>query len=361
MRDFAIGILKEEDGRVIIVPEDLQKISQNKNLRILVEENIGQDIGYTNQDFVNAGATIKSKEDIWKCATLLFKYKAPRQNDFKYFREGLTLCGLLHPEGNSELIDNLNKNKMTSISLEYIKDQGFFPLGAPGGQIAGKVSVMYANLGMQSINNGLGKLLYDVTGAPKVRALVIGHGHVGSSVIHELLKSNCDITVYGRNEISFNKSFLNYRNNIRYVNNKKELLNYMHEFDIVFGAILISTNKTPPILTKEHMNKMRKGTVIIDITCGYGKGYLPLLVEKTDFITPFRLTETGQVYCKIDNLPSVYQNTSSHAYSSHIIKYIPRIIRYIHENNNDSVISNGKITENGNIVHKGVEKDLSEC
>ncbi|MGZ7228835.1 hypothetical protein ACXWOY_09340, partial [Streptococcus pyogenes] len=79
----------------------------------------------------------------------------------------------------------------------------------------------------------------------------------------------------------------------------------------IFGAILISTDETPAVLTEKDISKMKKGSIVVDITSGYGRGYLPSLRRKTSLLDPVNKTETGQLYIKIDNLPSAYPRTSS--------------------------------------------------
>lgn len=52
------------------------------------------------------------------------------------------------------------------------------------------------------------------------------------------------------------------------------------EIDILFGAILISTFDTKPVVTEQMIESMKKGSIIIDVTCGYGAGYMPFFEQK---------------------------------------------------------------------------------
>lgn len=266
----------------------------------------------------------------------------------------------MHPEGNPELIEKLNLAKMRSFSFEYFKtDSNIFPLAYTGGEIAGKMAVFYANHFLQSHHGGLGKALFSVHGSDKAHVMVIGYGHVGGSAIKTLLDIGAKVTVVGNDleKMAKNRVFLD--GDIDFVKSTPEnIAALLPNVDVVIGAILISTYDTDPIITQEMMKLMKQGSVIIDVTCGYGEGYLPGLREKTSLYSPIKQTESGQIYCKIDNLPSAYPVTASKSYSNQIVKVIPKIADYLFNNQKNEFVKSGEITREGKIVHLGVKNDI---
>lgn len=360
---YTIAILKEKnphDKRALLIPDDIKKLS--KDFNVLVESDLGIGINFSNDDYKYVGAKIETREDIWKKADLIFKYKAPEQIDYKFFQKGKTICALMHPEGNPELIEQLNLAKMRSFSFEYFRSKSnIFPLAYTGGEIAGKMAVFYANHFLQDHHGGLGKSLFSVHGADKAHVMVIGYGHVGGSAIKTLLNIGAKVTVVGNDfeKMTKNRVFLD--GDIEFIKSTQEnIAAVLPNIDVVIGAILISTFDTPPIITKEMMKLMRQGSVIIDVTCGYGEGYLPSIVEKTNFYSPIRQTDSGQIYCKIDNLPSAYPVTTSSSYSNQIVKIIPQIANYIFNNVENELVKSGEITRDGEVVHLGVKRDIEK-
>ncbi len=354
--NIKIGVLKEdEDKRAIFIPNHLKLLTSKYDF--FIEENLGCGIGVNNDDYKLIGAKICSKEDVWKKSDVLFKYKKPTCEDIDKFGENKFLFSLLHPEGDYKLVDKLNEKKLNSFSFEYFKKDGMFPLAYVGGQVAGKMSVFYANHFLQSHFGGLGKTLFSVDGADPVHMLVIGHGHAGSAAITTALKFGCEVTVLGKNYHKFKKQGMCFDQKVNFIY-EDELCEILPRIDVIIGAILISTDLTKAIIDKDKMSLLKKGAVIIDVTCGYGKGYLPELFDFTSLTSPIKKTNTGQIYCKIDNMPSAYPKTTSQAYSKQISEIIPEIIEHINKNSESEFVESGHITCNGVIVHEGVKNDL---
>lgn len=56
-----ILVLKEKkDNRVCLIPSDIKKLIENK-IVVYVEKNAGLTAGYTDQEYISAGATIINK------------------------------------------------------------------------------------------------------------------------------------------------------------------------------------------------------------------------------------------------------------------------------------------------------------
>lgn len=354
-----IGILKEKDGRAVLTPNEVGKITNVHS--VIFERDLGLKIGYDDQDYIKKGAICASKEEIWEKSDVLFKYKAPEKKDYELFREGKIFMGLMHPEGNPDLLNALNNARMTSYSFEYFREEnGIFPLGAAGGEIAGRMAALYANHYLQSHFGGNGRSLFHVSGVEPSKVLVIGAGHAGLSTIKTLLDLGNEVFVTARDYFKLRKLSRAFgTNRLKIIKMKStEFYSVLQEVEAVFGAILISTDETSAILTKEDISSMKQGSIIVDITCGYGKGYLPSISQKTSLINPVRTTDTGQLYIKIDNFPSAYPRTASDAYSKQLSEFIDIILSHIAGDIFSDFVESGKITYQGNTIHTGVLHDL---
>ncbi len=353
-----VSILKETingENRVILLPQDIQTIAEKYDL--IIEKDAGINLGYTNEDYEKFGARIASKEECWK-ADFILKYKAPTKNEYKYLNSNTKLAAIFHAEGNKELIKEMINKKVTAYTYEFIETKdGFFPMAYPGGEMAGKMAVMYANFFSQKQYGGSGKALFAVRGCEKSKIAIIGYGNVGGAAIKLATDLGNDVYIFGSNINKLKKLSVLMDENVHCIESTEENLKRMlPEMDAIIGAILISTYDTPPLITDEIFKNLKKGTVVIDVTCGYGKGYIPNIDKYTDLKEPIYITENGVVCCKIDNLPSAYPITTTQAYSKNAIEWILKILdTELNGNISDDVLK-GKIFEKGKIVHEVIKE-----
>lgn len=353
-----VSILKETingENRVVLLPQDIQTIAEKYDL--IIEKDAGINLGYTNEDYEKFGARIASKEECWK-ADFILKYKAPTKNEYKYLNSNTKLAAIFHAEGNKELIKEMINKKVTAYTYEFIETKdGFFPMAYPGGEMAGKMAVMYANFFSQKQYGGSGKALFAVRGCEKSKIAIIGYGNVGGAAIKLATDLGNDVYIFGSNINKLKKLSVLMDENVHCIESTEENLKRMlPEMDAIIGAILISTYDTPPLITDEIFKNLKKGTVVIDVTCGYGKGYIPNIDKYTDLKEPIYITENGVVCCKIDNLPSAYPITTTQAYSKNAIEWILKILDTELNGNISDEVLKGKIFEKGKIVHEVIKE-----
>ena len=353
-----VSILKETingENRVILLPQDIQTIAEKYDL--IIEKDAGINLGYTNEDYEKFGARIASKEECWK-ADFILKYKAPTKNEYKYLNSNTKLAAIFHAEGNKELIKEMINKEVTAYTYEFIETKdGFFPMAYPGGEMAGKMAIIYANFFSQKQHGGSGKALFAVRGCEKAKIAIIGYGNVGGAAIKLATDLGNDVYIFGSNINKLKKLSVLMDENVHCIESTKEnLKRTLPEMDAIIGAILILTYDTQPLISDEIFKKLKKGTVVIDVTCGYGKGYIPNIDKYTDLKNPIYLTEHGIVCCKIDNLPSAYPITTTQAYSKNAIEWILKILDTELNGNISDEVLKGKIFEKGQIVHEVIKE-----
>ena len=353
-----VSILKETingENRVILLPQDIKEISEKYDL--IVEENAGINLGYSNEDYINNGARIGTSEECWN-ADFILKYKGPTKEEYKYLNEFTKIGAIFHAEGNKELIKEMIDKKVTAYTYEFIETKdGYFPMAYPGGEMAGKMAIMYANFFSQKQYGGTGKALFSVRGCSKAKIAIIGYGNVGGAAIKLATDLGNDVYVFGTNINKLKKLSVLMDENVHCIEstyeNLKELLPQM---DVIIGAILISTYDTKPLITDDIFKSLKSGTVVIDVTCGYGKGYIPNIDKYTSLKDPIYVTDNGIVCCKIDNLPSAYPITTTQAYSSNAVEWILKMLDTELNHNVSEEVLRGKIFDKGKIVHNVIEE-----
>jgi alanine dehydrogenase len=353
-RSLTIGMPKEvlpSERRVLMLPPTVARLSQ-AGFKVHVERSAGDGVQVSDSAYESAGATLSSAEEVWR-SDAVFKYKAPTPAEYRHFREGLVVAGILHVEGDIPLADALVASKATAYSYEFFQDiGGRFPLAAAGGQIAGRMAAIYAIGLLQAHVGGMGKLPgMSSVGADAVTATVIGSGNVGTAAALTLVALGCSVTVLTSTERARIAASVMESGSLRVsVNSLEGLSECVRQSDIVIGAILVSTYDTPPMVTHEMVRSMRRGSVLVDATAGYGGGYMPTFDRNTSLGQPHFVRE-GVVHCKIDNFPAAVPITAVQVVNNLYPPYLIALARSLAGHEKDPVSASGLMIDHGQIVH----------
>lgn len=351
----SISLIKEIsplEKRVLLTPVSVG-VLVSRGFDLLVETGAGASLGFTDATYHKAGAGVVEKSVAWKGSRLVLKYKAPLKNEFKFFREDLILGAIFHAEGDARLTSAMLHSRMTAYSFEFFRDSdGKFPLAAAGGTIAGHVAVLFGAYFLQTHIGGKGKLLGLTTEGCEVKILIIGSGNVARAAANFSLRMGGRVTILCSSENSRLKLLEEFGSafEIR-VNSPSVLWQEVRDTDILIGAILISTFDTPPMLTEDMVKSMQPGSVIIDVTCGYGSGYMPTFARATSLQNPV-FENFGVTHCKIDNLPAGFPVSTVALVNKIYLPYLIAFAESIYDPAiSDSVSHAGKIIEDGRLIH----------
>ena len=140
-----IGVPKEiknNECRVGLIPSSVSVLA--KNHKVYVEQNAGTAIGFTDKDYIDAGAEILSTaSDIFGSSELIIKVKEPLPEENQFLSPKNTLFTYLHLAGNKENAKNLISTGVTGVAYETVTaDDGSLPLLSPMSKIAGQISLV---------------------------------------------------------------------------------------------------------------------------------------------------------------------------------------------------------------------------
>jgi alanine dehydrogenase len=235
-------------------------------------------------------------------------------------------------------------------AFEFIEDdEGRFPTGAPGGEIAGVQAVFQAAGALQS-PRGRGVLLARVAGACPAHVVIIGSGHAGSAAARTAAALGARVTV-----LTTQRSLDTYRQSAPagvavWPNTPETLRNLLPSADVLIGTLLISTVDTPAMVTEHELDLMPAGAVLVDVTCGYGSGYLPTAGPVQAPGDPPRLVR-GIQHIKLDALPELVPRTASAAYARHMSPYLIRLARHTLHRVGDAGIQRALVAARGRLIH----------
>ena len=358
----SVSIIKEKksgENRVILTPKQV-KLFADAGYQVFVEKGAGAGVGISDTEYQAQGAEIVDTATAWTASDFILKYKPPVDDEFQYLSEGKTLCAVFHAEGNKELVQKLLDTKCTAYSYEFFRTpEGIFPLSVASSEIAGKVAVIYGAYPLQSHLGGSGVLLAPVVNVIPPKVLIIGHGNSGGAAARLAAAMGAQVTVLGTNRERLRAFQATMPSGTRCLVNSHEVLEQeIADADLVIGAILISTYDTPAMLDEEMVKKMKKGSMVVDVTAGYGSGYMPSFDRSTTFENPV-YEKFGVLHCKIDVLPLAYATTTVSAMSQHLASYLIELGEAVYDPATRNPTSEaGKIVENGEIIHPEVKRHM---
>lgn len=364
MHKGTISILKEVrngERRVILLP-DAVSVLVRAGFDVVVEANAGILSGYSDEAYVSAGARIVDAKTAWDSANLVLKYKAPEPAEWRHFRPGLMLACYLHAEGNLALTEALRSSGTRSYAIEFFRtEDGGFPVSVTDSEISGKLAVILGAYHLQTSLGGRGMLLARVAGASPAKVVVIGYGNAGGAAAQLAAAMGADVIVFGTNLLGLHRfQCLAPVNVVCKLNERQEFERAVIEADLVIGAILISTYDTPPMIDEALVRRMKPGSAIVDVTCGYGAGYLPTIDQLTTHDEPF-YEKFGVLHCKIDALPSSVPLTAADGMSHTFAPYALNLALDLFDGAVDPVSRAALVTANRAVLHPEVIRHIEHA
>lgn len=321
-----VSLLRESrpgERRVLLLPQDAATLSGICDLQVEIGAGLGLDI--PDDAYAQAGARITRSGEASESADLLLKLKAPTVAEVRRIRPGAAIAALFHAEGTPDVVAELLARDITAYSFEYFQDDdGSFPLMAATGEIAGQMAVIYAAYHLQSHLDGSGISLPACAYGPAARVAVIGYGHAGRAAATAALALGAQVTVYTWQEAPDDEPLSGTWPKFRSLHGPGAA-DGLAQSDVIIGALRISTFDTPPVVTADIVRRMRKGSVIVDVTAGFGAGYMQTSGQVTSLDAPYHVV-SGVKHIKIRTLPLGVHRTAA-AQISHI--YAPAIRRLI--------------------------------
>jgi alanine dehydrogenase len=343
---------RENERRVLLLPDQVRELSSICDVQ--VEASAGGGVGVSDDEYLRAGAKVVTRDEAWTASELVLKLKCPSANELLQLPLKKSIAALFHAENAPSIVDLLLERGITAYSFEYFEDRpGHYPLMRATGELAGQQSILYAAYHLQSHLGGLGRQLAACTTSHGARVAILGFGNVGQAAAKLALTLGAEVIVFRwRNDVAAEAefrhiSFLPWDSSIA--------AKVIPTCDVVIGAIRISTFDTKPFITREIVRQMSPGSIIIDVTAGYGAGYIETSDELTTLSAPTRQVG-GVTHIKIREFPLGFHVTAARQISTIYGPLIKGWLSCLQRGIPSSLINSGKITENGKITNDHVLK-----
>ncbi len=302
-------------------PAGVEILSQNGH-QVFVQHEAGLGSGFSDQEYEKAGARIAySAEEVLGRADLVLKIARPIKEEMEWLKDSSILAGLLHLASSSQdQIDLLLEKKITALAYEQITDaSGALSVLRPFSWMCGAMIPQIAARLLQNNWGGKGILLSGLPGVPPAEVVIIGGGVVGMSAAKSLVGAGAHVTVIDRNIAALEAVADRFPGVVTMISTKRNIERATAYADVVIGAVLVSGQRAPIVITREMVRAMKPRSVIIDVSIDQG-GCVETSRPTTHEFPTF--VEEGVVHYCVPNIPGVVGRTASHVFLNAAIPYI---------------------------------------
>jgi alanine dehydrogenase len=304
--------IKPDEYRVGLTPAAVREYVAHGH-EVLVEQGAGGGAGYGDEAYVRAGAKILPDADaVFAQAEMIVKVKEPQAIEWARLTDRHILFTYLHLAPDPAQTEGLLQSGCAAIAYETVTDDaGGLPLLAPMSEVAGRIAVFSAGETLLKHNGGMGLLISGVPGVPPARVCILGGGVVGANAAVMAAGLGAEVVVMERSiprmryidDIFAGRVITRYST---YDSVEEEIL----KADVVIGAVLTPGAAAPKLVRKEHLSKMKPGSVLVDVSIDQGGCFETS--KPTTHKNP-TYTVDGVVHYCVANMPGAAPRTSSEA------------------------------------------------
>ena len=317
---------KADEYRVGLLPVGAELLAGDGHT-VVVQAGAGEGSGFEDDAYRAAGAElVDSAEPVYERAELIVKVKEPQPAELDLLRAGQTVFTYFHFAASRELTDGCRRAGITAVAYETLRDgQGRLPLLTPMSEVAGKMSVQEGAKYLERPMMGRGILLGGVAGVEPANVLVIGGGIVGAAAARVAAGLGANVIVM---DIDLDR--LRYLGQVMPANvttiysDPHAIDAYAVWADLVIGAVLIPGGRCPHLLTRDHLRRMKRGAVVVDVSIDQGGCFETS--RATTHHEPTYIVEDVVHYC-VANIPGAVGRTSTKALCNATIPYVRELAR----------------------------------
>ena len=377
-----VGAPKEmypKERRVGLVPAVIPNLKK-AGLDVVVEAGAGTQAGFPDAEYVEKGArVIESRDELFKTADIIVQFLCYGANDktgradLALMRKGQVLVGFVRPLGTLKTLEEIADCGITAFSVELMPRTtraqsmdalssmaticGYravllaadtlprmFPmLTTAAGTIApARVLIIGAGVaGLQAIATArrLGAVAsaYDMRPAAKEQVQSLGGRFVELPIE---AKDAQDARGYGKAQ---DESF--------YQKQRELLGNTIAQSDVVITAAVIPGKKSPVLVTKEMVERMSLGSVIVDLAAERGGNCE--LTKPDETVVEHGVTIIGEF-----NLAATVPYHASQLYARNVSSFLLHLAKegQVQLNLDDEIIRETLVTYQGEVVNARVRE-----
>jgi H+-translocating NAD(P) transhydrogenase subunit alpha len=372
-----IGIIKESSGenRVALMPDSASMLVKSK-VRVLIEPGAGRKAYASDENYIEIGAEILPREEVIELSDIIVKIHAPEKSDIDLMKEGQIVVAVLNPFMNGSLVKELAEKNITSFSLDVIpritRAQSMDVLSSQA-TVTGYKAVFDAACRY----GGFLPMLMTAAGTVKpAKVLVLGAGVAGLQAIATAKRLGAVVEAFDvrsavKEEVmSLGAKFIEVPGALEDKSAKGYAVEQTEDFkkkqremvhdhavksDIVICTAQIPGKKAPVILLGETVEKMKRGSVVIDIAASSGGNCE--LTKNNEVVVHNQVMIVGN-----SNYPSGMPADASRMFGNNMVNFLKLLIGEEGKLNldfNDEIIGGSCVTHNKQVVHQAVKEVIN--
>lgn len=282
---------KVGESRTPLTPECVKKLNR-MGAEISVESSVGTNVGFSDEDYRQAGAKIVSdKIELLEFADVVLRVQKPLLSEVQLLKPGSIHVSFLDPFNEPDLVSALMKRSISSVSMEMIprstRSQKMDALSSQA-NLSGYVMVMKAAQYLPSIM----PMMMTPAGTLKpAKVFVIGAGVAGLQAIATAKRLGAQVTAFdtrtevaeqvksvgakfldidlgetGSTKDGYAKALTPEQLEIQKTAQREVIVSS----DVVITTAQIFGRKPPVIVPKDFVQAMKPGSVVIDMAAESG-------------------------------------------------------------------------------------------
>jgi len=276
-KSLKVGIPSENhqvESRVPLTPEAVE-ILTGYGHEVILETGAGKAANYLDTDYSERGGYIcEKREEVFRESDVILKISPPTEDEIGWMKERQVLLSSFQvfTHCNDDYIRSLMRKKVTAIAFEKIQDEhNCYPAVRSMSAIAGTTSMLIAAEYLGNQRGGKGVMLGGVTGITPTEVVILGAGTVAEYAVRAARGVGSEVKVFDHSLHRLRRLQSSVGQLIpTSIFHPKVILKALRSADVVIGAIRREEGQPEYFITEEMVKKMKKGSVIIDISIDRG-------------------------------------------------------------------------------------------
>ncbi len=376
---MVLGLLKEHgvESRVALLPETVQSFVDLK-VEVLVEEGAGEKAFASDADYQAVGAKIVSRTELFEKAEVLLQIQMPLEAELAAIKSNQVWISAFNPLWEHELVNTFISKGITTFSLDLIprttRAQAMDILSSMA-TVSGYMAVLQAAYQLPTF------FPMFMTAAGTIRpanVLILGAGVAGLQAIATSRKLGAQVHVFDvrsavKEEVmSLGGRFVEVEGATEdkaaggyaveqteeFKQKQQQAINdQAARSHVVICTAQIPGKKAPVLLTKQAVESMRPGSVIIDLAASSGGNCE--LTKDNETVIHNGVTIIGQ-----SNYPSLKPIDASRMFGKNVYNFMRLLIGEEGElilNFEDDIVKGTCITHDGEIYNERVKSIINKA
>ncbi len=361
------------EKRVAIIPKTVERLVK-KGATVLVESGLGLTCHYKDEEYLKAGAKVETdRKALLSSSDLVLRLRKPVLDEIALLKKGAIHVSYLDPFNEKALIEAFVKAGVSAISMEMIprtsRAQKMDALSSQA-SLGGYVAVILAS---ERINKIFPMMMTPAGTISPARVFIVGAGVAGLQaiatakrlgarveafdtrpVVEEQVKSlgakfvKIDLGETGQTQGGYAKQL----SQEQLEKQRQGMMKICAVSDVLITTAQVFGRKAPVIITKDMLDQMKAGSVVVDMAVETGGNVEGSLVDQEV------LTDNGVLLIGMGNLPGRVAVNASEMFSSNLFSLIDEFWNNdaFKLNLDDEIIKGCLITHQGHIVNPTIKK-----